>query len=258
VKKGKFISSLKSRQFRYGGYATLIALVVLAVLVAVNILVGQIPGKLDLTQNKLYSLSDETFKLLDGLKTDVTITTVSKPGSEDPTVAAILAKYAAHSRHIKLETKDPELNPGWTKQYDTTGQGLMAGTLVVVAGTKYKNIGYYDMYNYDTSNYDPTNANSQPTLTSMSVEQRVTSAVQFVTAEKNTTLYVLAGHGEQTLDSFSLTAAANNENYAIQSLTLLSAPTMPTDADILLILAPKSDLPIGDANKVREIGRAHV
>ncbi len=39
----------------------------LAAIVVVNVLVGQIPGKLDLTQNKLFSLSDQTYKLLDGL-----------------------------------------------------------------------------------------------------------------------------------------------------------------------------------------------
>ena len=69
----------------------------------------------------------------------------------------ILAKYAAHSRHVKLQTVDPDMNPGWAKQYDTTGQGLGAGSLVVAAGKKFKTIGVYDMYNYDTSNYDPTN-----------------------------------------------------------------------------------------------------
>jgi len=251
VKKGTIMNSLKSRQFRFGGYATLIILVVLAVLVAVNILVGQIPGKLDLTKNKLYSLSDETYKLLDNLKADVTITTIGKVGSEDGTVSAILAKYASRSRHIKLQTKDPELNPGWTKQYDVTGQGLAAGTLVVAVGTKYKNIGMYDMYNYDTSNYDPSNPNSQPQLTSLSVEQRVTSAVQYVTAARNTTLYVLSGHGEQTLDTFSLTSEASNENYAVKDLNLLNTPAVPEDADVLLILAPKSDLPGPDADKVR-------
>lgn len=251
MKKGSIINSLKSRQFRFGGYAALIVIVVLAVLVAVNILVGQIPGKLDLTKNKLYSLSDETYKLVDNLKTDVTITSIGKVGGEDPTVSAILTKYAARSRHIKLQTKDPELNPGWTKQYDPTGQGLQVGTLVVTVGSKYKTIGVYDMYNYDTSNYDPSNPNSQPQLTSMSVEQRVTTAVQYVTAAKNTTLYVLSGHGEQTLDAFSLTSAASNENYAVKEFSFLNTATVPADADVLLILAPKTDLASADADKVR-------
>ncbi len=209
------------------------------------------PGRLDLTQNKIYSLSPETYKLLDGLKTDVTITTIGKPGGEDATIHEILLKYAARNRHVKLQTIDPELNPGWTKKYDPTGQGLAAGTLIVATPTKYKNIGLYDMYNYDTSNYDPSNPNSQPQLTSLSVEQRVTSALLFVTAARNTTIAVLEGHGEQTLDAFGLSSSINNENYAVQTLSFLSAPAVPAGTDILLILAPKTDLTSADADKVR-------
>ena len=141
-------------------------------------------------------------------------------------------KYAARNRHVKLQTIDPELKPGWTKQYDPTNQGLSAGTLIVATPAKYKNIGIYDMYNYDTSNYDPSNPNSQPQLTSLSVEQRVTSALLFVSAEKNTTLGVLQGHGEQTIDGLGLTSAVNNDNYAVQTVSFLSDPSVPAGTDV--------------------------
>jgi ABC-2 type transport system permease protein len=251
VKKNSIIESLSSRKFRFGGYATLLIVGALAVVIAINVLVDQIPGKLDLTKNKIYSLSQETYKLLDSLSTDVSVTTVGKQGSEDPTVKTILGKYAAHSRHVKLQTLDPDLNPGWTKQYDTTGQGLGPGTLVVAAGKKFKTIGVYDMYNYDTSNYDPSNPNSQPQLTSLSVEQRVTSAVQYVTAARNVSIYVLNGHGEQTLGGLGMNSAVSNENYEVKELSLLTQNAVPADADILLVLAPKKDLAAEDADKLR-------
>ena len=242
MKKNSILESLSSRKIRFGGYATLLIVAALAVVIVINVLVDQIPGKLDLTKNKIYSLSEETYKLLDSLKTDVTVTTIGKQGSEDPTVKTILGKYAAHSGHVKLQTLDPDLNPGWTKQYDTTGQGLGAGTLVVAAGKKFKTIGVYDMYNYDTSNYDPTNPNSQPQLTSLSVEQRVTSAIQYVTADKNVTAYVLNGHGELTLGALGMSTAVSNENYETKELNLLTEKAVPSDADIVLVLAPKKDL----------------
>jgi ABC-type uncharacterized transport system involved in gliding motility auxiliary subunit len=251
VKKNSIIESLSTRKLRFGGYATLLIVGALAVVLVINVLVGQIPGKLDLTKNKIYSLSEETYKLLDSLSTDVTVTTVGKLGSEDPTVKTILGKYAAHNRHEKLQTMDPDLNPGWTKQYDTTGQGLGAGTLVVAAGKKFKTIGVYDMYNYDTSNYDPANPNSQPQLTSLSVEQRVTSAVQYVTADRNVTAYVLNGHGELTLASLGMNNAVSNENYEVKELNLLTAASVPADANIVLVLAPKKDLAPEDADKLR-------
>ncbi len=251
MKKNSILESLSSRKVRFGGYATLLIVAALAVVIVVNVLVDQIPGKLDLTKNKIYSLSEETYKLLGSLKTDVTVTTIGKQGSEDPTVKTILGKYAARSGHVKLATLDPDLNPGWTRQYDTTGQGLGPGTLVVASGRKFKTIGVYDMYNYDTSNYDPTNPNSQPQLTSLSVEQRVTSAVQYVTAEKNVTAYVLNGHGEQTPATLGLNTALGNENYEVKDLDLLTEKTVPADANIILVLAPKKDLAPEDADKLR-------
>jgi ABC-2 type transport system permease protein len=251
MKKNPLIESLSAAKFRHGGYATLLIVAALAVVIIVNVLVDQVPGKLDLTKNKIYSLSEETYKLLDSLKADVTVTTVGKKGSEDPTVRTILEKYAAHGKHVKLQTLDPDLNPGWTKQYDTTGQGLGPGTLVVAAGKKFKTIGVYDMYNYDTSNYDPTNPNSQPQLTSLSVEQRVTSALQYVTADKNVTAYVLNGHGELTLGTLGMSSAVSNENYEVKELSLLTQNTVPADANIVLILAPKRDLAAEDADKLR-------
>jgi ABC-type uncharacterized transport system involved in gliding motility auxiliary subunit len=85
----------------------------------------------------------------------------------------------------------------------------------------------------------------------LSVEQRVTSALLFVTATKNVTLDVLQGHGEQTTDSLGLTTAVGNENYAVKELSLLTESAVPADADVLLILAPKTDLSSQDADKVR-------
>jgi ABC-2 type transport system permease protein len=251
VKKSSILESLSSKKMRYGGYATLLVVGALAVIIVVNVLVGQIPGKLDLTQNKIYTLAPETYKLLDSLKSDITVSTIGKQGAEDPTIKTILAKYAAHSGHVKLATVDPDLNPGWTKQYDTTGQGLSSGSLVVVAGKKFKTIGVYDMYNYDTSNYDPSNPNSQPRLTSLSVEQRVTSAIQYVTADKNVTVFQLTGHGELSLASLGLTAALGNENYETKDLNLLTEKSVPSDADIVLVMAPKKDLSAEDADKLR-------
>lgn len=246
MKKSSLFDSLKSRKFRFGGYATLLIVATLAIVVVVNVLVSQIPGKLDLTQNKLFSLSDQTDKLLDGLASDVTITTVIKAENQDPTVREILGKYAARSRHVTLQTIDPERNPGWARQYDPTNQGLAPGTLVVASGKKYKTIGVYDMYNYDSSN-----PNKQPQLTSLSVEQRVTSALQFVTAAKNVTLYVLQDHGEQSLESLGLSTTVGNENYAVKNLSLLTEKAVPADADILLVLAPKTDVTGQDADKIR-------
>jgi ABC-2 type transport system permease protein len=239
--------SFAGRKVRFGGYATLLVVAALAIVIVVNVLVQQIPGKLDLTKNHMFSLSPETYKVLDGLSKDITITMVARAGSEDPTVKEILSRYASRSHHIKLQTMDPDRNPGWARQFESNGQNLGAGSVVVQSGDKYKVIGQYDMYNYDYSN-----PNQQPTLTSLSVEQRVTSAINYVTALKNVTIYVLQGHGEQTIASFGLSTAVSNENYAVKPLTLVTEPGVPADADILLVMAPKTDISNEDDTKIRK------
>lgn len=246
MKKNPIFDSLSSRKFRFGGYATVLVIVALAVVIVINVLVQQIPGKVDLTKNRIFSISPETYKVLDGLKSDVTITMLARAGQEDPTVKEILQRYAAYSSHVKIQTMDPERNPGWAKQFDTGGQALTAGSLVVANGPKYKTIGQYDMYNYDYSN-----PNQQPQLTSLAVEQRVTSALIYVTAARNVTVEVLQGHGEQTLDNFGLSTAVGNENYAVKPLTLLTVPAVPAETDILLVMAPKNDISPDDAAKIR-------
>jgi ABC-2 type transport system permease protein len=245
VKKNIF-ESLKGRGVRFGGYTAILIVVVLAVVVVVNVLVQQVPGKLDLTKSRLYSLSPETKTLLDGLKTDVTIWTVGKPGTEEPTVKEILGRYAAQSRHVKLQTIDTDKHPGWTRQYDTSGQGIQPGTVVVEGGKKFRTIGPYDMVNYDTSN-----PNQQPQPSSLMVEQRVTSALLFVTEAKNASIGVLQGHGEQTLDTLGLNQPVSDENYAVKDVSLLSEKAVPADIDTLVVLAPKTDISADDAAKIR-------
>jgi ABC-2 type transport system permease protein len=243
VKAQTLFRSLRSSKFRHGGYATLMIVAALAVIVAINILVDQVPAKLDLTENRLFSLSGETLKILGGLSSDVTITSITRKASEDPIIKEILSRYARNA-HVKLATVDPERNPGWSKQYDAAGSGLREGSLVVARGARFRTIDVFDMYNYDMSG-------QQPRLTGLSVEQKVSSALAYVAADRSVTAYTVQGHGEQTLAAFGLTGAVDAENYERQELNLLTSAAVPAEADMVLVLSPKSDFPAQEAEKLR-------
>jgi ABC-type uncharacterized transport system involved in gliding motility auxiliary subunit len=231
-------------KLRHGGWTALAVAAVVAVAVALNVLAGQVPARLDLTENRLYSLSDETRAIVSGLAADVTITSVTSRGDGDPRVREILGRYARLSPRIRLSTVDPERNPGWAKKYDPEGNGLREGTLVVARGERFRAIDSMDMYNYDMSG-------QQPRLTGLPDEQKVTSAIQYVSAERSITAYAVQGHGERTLADYGLAAAVDGENYERKELNLITAPGVPADADILLVLSPRSDFPAQDAEKLR-------
>ena len=61
------------RQLRHGGNSAVLILVVLGILAGVNYVAYRRPLKKDLTKGQRYSLSDQTKKVVGGLKDDVRI-----------------------------------------------------------------------------------------------------------------------------------------------------------------------------------------
>lgn len=244
--KNPILDSLKSRKFRFGGYATLLTVAAIAIAIGVNLVVDQIPAKLDMTQERLYSLSDQTLKLLDGLTTDVTITTLGRPGREDKLVKEVLERMAARSRRIRLQTIDPEANPGWAKPYAGSGSLREGSIVVAVSEARFKIIDSYDLYNYQMNQQT-----YEQQITSLAAEQRLVSALQFVTAAKNVTVYVVKGYDAQSLLDYGLSAKVQDQNYEVKDLDLIAAGGVPADADVVMLANPGLDLSAADADHLR-------
>jgi hypothetical protein len=128
--------------------------VVIAIAVVVNILVGTLSLKWDLTSNKLYSLGDVSKKILKDLDKDVTIYGLfddGKIGSGDyKEVIGFLDQYKKYP-HIKIQYVDPDKNPGIIKEIDPNNlKNLAQGDFVVKSGSKMKKLGYYDLFATET------------------------------------------------------------------------------------------------------------
>ena len=65
---------LKARQTKYAAYAATYILVILAITATANVLANRYDKSYDTTSNKRYSLSDQTAKIVKGLKQDASIT----------------------------------------------------------------------------------------------------------------------------------------------------------------------------------------
>src|ERR1700746_2244112 len=64
----------KARQTKYAAYASVYIAVILAIIIVGNVLADRYNKSYDATSNKRYSLSDQTAKIVKGLKQDATIT----------------------------------------------------------------------------------------------------------------------------------------------------------------------------------------
>lgn len=245
--KKKLIGTISKKHIKNGSYTMVMSVIFIAVVIVINMIVSTIPSKyseIDISSQKLYSIGDETKKMLKDLEKDVTIYQIAQSGSEDENISSLLKKYEDESKHIKVEQKDPVVNPKFVSQY--TSDDLSANSLIVVCGDRNKVIDYNNIY--ETS-IDYQTYSSQ--TTGFDGEGQITSAIGYVTSENLPVLYTVEGHGEKDMDS-SIKEDIEKANMDIKSLNLLTEGSVPDDADCLFIDSPSTDFSSDEKDAIIE------
>ena len=245
--KKKLIGTISKKHIKNGSYTMVMSVIFIAVVIVINMIVSTIPSKyseIDISSQKLYSIGDETKKMLKDLEKDVTIYQIAQSGSEDENISNLLKKYEDESKHIKVEQKDPVVNPKFVSQY--TSDDLSANSLIVVCGDRNKVIDYNNMY--ETS-IDYQTYSSQ--TTGFDGEGQITSAIGYVTSENLPVLYTVEGHGEKDMDS-SIKEDIEKANMDIKSLNLLTEGSVPDDADCLFIDSLSTDFSSDEKDAIIE------
>ena len=231
-------AALTTRAVRVGGYSVAAAAIVIAIIVAANALVRALPAQwtqFDTTSSQLFSISDQTESIVGSLETPVTIHWIVQSGQEDATLETLLERYQALSENLTVEKVDPVVSPTFLEQYDVGS--VYNNSLIVESEARYRYVDYYDIYTYDYSSYYTTGSVDM----NFAGEGAITSAVSYVVNDDLPKVYTLTGHGEGSLSS-DFQSAAEQDNVEFEELSLLSAETVPEDADCVLILAPQSDI----------------
>lgn len=79
--------------------------------VLLYILIAQLPFRIDLSRQKVLSLTEQSIQLMRTLDTDVKITAFIGKNSEDLLVLNLLREYARYASRFDLEVVDPDRNP---------------------------------------------------------------------------------------------------------------------------------------------------
>lgn len=235
----------RKKNLRHGSYVSIMTVIVIALVAAVNLVVGQLPSsvtQIDASSRQLYTIGEETENLVRGLEQDVTLYYVVTGGNENEYISRMLERYEDLSDHLTVEKVDPELHPTFTSQY--TDEEVSDNSIIVVSGDKSRVVGSSDMLvqelNYYTYSYQ---------VTEFDGEGQVTSAIAYVISDNLPVLYQLTGHDEQSLGS-SLTDSIEKNNIEIQDLSLLTEESVPEDAAALLICSPSRDISEEEAQKI--------
>lgn len=247
IQKRRYSVSVKN--FSFSAYSTGMIAVVAAIVVVVNIILGEMPASwtnIDLTQEKLYSLTDQTKEYVQNMQEDVTIYVLTNENSQDTTLQQTLQRYDDLSDHITVEYVDPTVNPNFHLQY--TSGSISLNSLIVVSDKRSKVVDYNDVYESSTD-FDYTTYSYSSTTTGYDGEGQITSALDYVLSDEMPMVYMTEGHNEMSLSS-SFQAALKKENVEYETINLMNYDAIPEDAACLLINGAVTDFSADDKDKV--------
>lgn len=232
---------------RHGAYSVGLTVLVIAVVIVFNLIVGQIPEayrNLDVSSTKIYDISDTTTELLDSLDSDVDMTVLAVKDSTDERITTFLSRYAALSDKIHMEWIDPVLHPSALTDYDTTENTIVVscedtGKTTTVSFDDILVLDEYSYYYYGTESY-----------TEFDGEGQLTGAVNYVTNDTDHTIYQTTGHGESSL-STTITDLMEKNSYTLSEVNLLMTTSVPDDCDLLLMDAPTTNLSADESEMLR-------
>ena len=220
---------------RQGGYLAAVTAAVVALVLFVNLIVGQLPSHLtefDLTDNSLYEISGTSQEFLANLDQDVEIVVLAEEGTVDERILKFLDRYAALSDRLSVAYVDPVAHPDQASQYDAQTNSLV---VQCPATGKSETVSFNDVITYTFTSYFSMVEDS------FDAEGQLTAAVDYVTGEASRTIYTVAGHEEAELSSL-ITGAIDKANLNLDQVNLLQAGAVPEDCDLLLVNGPEIDL----------------
>jgi gliding motility-associatede transport system auxiliary component len=206
------------RSTKLGANTTVMTVAVVAIIGFGNFLGYRHHKRIDLTTEKLYSLSDQTRKVVTDLKKDVKVMLFDKDDQQG--LADQMKEYRNLSSHFSFERIDPQKNMEVAKKLAVT----KLGEVIVESGDR----------------------NERPKDTT---EQSIINAIIKVTRDKLKKICFVEGHGEKKLSSTSegdgygvVDKMLKDENYETKSINLVASNDVPSDCDVLVVAGPKQSL----------------
>ncbi len=229
-----------------GANVAVACIVALAICLMVNYLSYRHYDRFDWTENKYYSLSDKTARLVEGIDVPINVYVFYQPMSRSyGDIRELLNRYTDLNKNIKVEYVDPEKDPARVrfllKKFKIVSP-TMANLVVFEQGDKNKYVYNKDIVEMD---YSGARFRQAPRVKAFKGEQAFTSAILNLTQEKQPVAYFVSGHGEKDIDEMRriglhiCSTLLERENIKVEKLALYEKKEVPKDCDLLMIVGPK-------------------
>jgi ABC-type uncharacterized transport system involved in gliding motility auxiliary subunit len=222
------------RGFRYGSQALASSLLLLGALILVNFIAVRHNRSFDLTESRLFTLSDQTRQVLRTLPRDIHLLAFFPTGRRAQ-AADLLRRYAEGSPRLTYELIDPDQEPERAQRY-----GVAAYGTVVVEVAREKGV--------PATSGQPVRVEAEAgqTKTLRLSEEKLTNALLKVTRGGTKTVYFSEGHGEADIDSperngySGIRHSLEGQAFLVKRLSLAQQREVPKDCAVLVIAGPST------------------
>lgn len=208
---GTIVGYFKGRSGRLGANMALLTVAVVGLIIIANFLGYRHHKRFDLTSEGLYTLSDQTKKVISNLQKDVKVIKFDR--TDDQLLSDQMTEFKYQSKRISYERFDPQERPELARQYGIKN----FGETVVAVGNRIEHLTQTD-------------------------EQTLINAILKVTRDSLKTICFTEGHGEKSLtEGFSQAdARLKGENYQTKMVNLAASKQVPAECAVLVLAGPKA------------------
>lgn len=206
-----------------GALAGLMVLVVGGIAIGVNFMSFRYHTRWDLTQNKQFTLSQQSRDLAKALDREIDVQAFFQAGSPQETnFKQLVQGYTDETSLLKVSYHDPYSDPLLAEQMKIVSP---SGTVILKVGENQQRL---------ETDFD---------------EEAVTNAIVKVTSDTAHSVCVVQGHGEldykddQTAQGFGVAMQRlEAQNYKTSELSLLDTQPAPETCEVVILAAPRGEL----------------
>ncbi|MBO4770777.1 MAG: Gldg family protein [Clostridia bacterium] len=248
------------RKTRIGGISLISLAIVVAVVIIVNLAVGKLPAKYtkySISSMGLYDMTENSEKIIKDVKDKINLYVVAETSGLDNVTYEYCKRVESLNANITVTHVDPVLQPAFVAAY--TDEALSSAQTHIIVDNpalerskviNYSEI-YYQKYTEQEAYYYQMMGYDVDTSTYFDIEARLVNAIDYVTTDDLPVVYYTSGHQEYSIDS-DVSKLIEDENITLNDLPLLTAESVPEDADLVIIYSPELDFQESEINALKD------
>jgi ABC-type uncharacterized transport system involved in gliding motility auxiliary subunit len=219
--------ALSTRTAAFSFHTVITTLLVLGLLGLVNFMTARYPQRLDVTQGRVHTLSDQTKSILTDLQEPVRATFFSQTADRDD-YRALLENYESRTPYFRVEYVDP------SREITRVREAGIQGTNVLLLERGARSAKVDDI-----------------------TEEQITNNLIKLLRETTPTLCATTGHGEKDIESREgdgfafIKEGLENQAYEVRKINLLQEGKIDEACQAIAILGPEREFFEAEINLIR-------